>query len=737
MTDQFDVSVIAPCLNEEGNLPALAQRLFASVDEAGLRAELVLVDDGSTDSTPDVIEHLREEYGDAVVGVRHSTNRGIAAAWRSGLEASRATTVCFIDADLQNPPEEVVRLYRGLIESRYDIVQGSRSTIGRVRDSRLLYSKTLNFLLNRVFGMHARDNKSGFVLGPRLVFEDVLQHRRRYAHFQTFITVAAHAKGYSVLEVETLFQSRNAGHSFIDTKLWRVVGSALGDFVPAFAEFRVQARPRHGAAAVPGRPKPPSGHPYRGWRRLLFETYFLTMPAHKWLIRRRARELYLDLKQTEWLPEDAMGALQLAKLRRLLQHAYVHVPYYRRAMQAAGLRPDDIESLDDLARVPLLSKDDVRKHLHFDLFSDNHVKRDMHRVATSGSTGEPFVTYADRHQLEMRFATTLRAAEWTGWRFGDRQVRLWHQTLGMSRTQVIRERIDALFMRRLFIPAFEIGESTLDDFVARIRAHRPVLVDGYAESFNFLASYVREGGRAGFSPKAVMSSAQALPDGVRDAIEREFHTTVYDKYGSREFSGIAYQCGESHDHHVMDESYVVELLVDGRPARPGEVGEVVITDLNNYSVPLIRYRIGDLAVAVDQSVPCACGRAMSRIGRIEGRTLAIVHCGNGVWIPGSLFSHLFKDYEYAVRYFQIVQDRKGGFTLRIVRNTQFTDAALDEILREPRRYVGDATQTEITIEDVDEIPLLKTGKRSPVVSTVAEDFQQVRGVAVNQQVGSP
>src|SRR5204862_1742951 len=148
----------------------------------------------------------------------------------------------------------------------------------------------------------------------------------------------------------------------------------------------------------------------------------------------------------------------------------------------------------------------------------------------------------------------------TGWRFGDRQARLWHQTLGMTRVQVLRERIDALFLRRLFIPAFEMKASNLEEFVDRIRRHEPVLVDGYAESLSFLASYLREGGRSGFSPRAVMSSAQVLPENVRTIIEDGFHTKVFDKYGSREFSGIAYECGES-DHHVMDESYLVELLV--------------------------------------------------------------------------------------------------------------------------------------------------------------------------------
>jgi len=727
MADSYSLSVIAPCLNEEVNVPVLAERLFAATGEAGIRTELVLIDDGSTDGTWQAIQCLEERLGDSVVGVRHVHNRGISESWSSGLDAARGTYACFIDADLQNPPEEVVTLYRRLLESPFDIAQGFRSSIGRIRDSRFLFSKVLNFLLNLAFGMRAHDNKSGFVLASRSVLADVLTHRRKYQHYQTFITVSAKAKGYSILEVETLFESRNAGRSFIDAGVWKVVRDALRDFVPAFVEFRLGARSRRGAGVALGtRSAPRRRHPYRGWRRALFELYFFTAPAHKWVIRRRARELYLDLRQSQWLTRSQLQELQLAKLQRLLQHAYVHVPYYRQVMMRAGVRPEDVQCLDDLARIPLLEKHDVRKRLYFDLFADDHRKRDMHRVATSGSTGEPFVTYADRHQLEMRFATTLRSLEWTGWQFGDRQARLWHQTLGMSDVQILRERLDAWFMRRLFIPAFAMNASNLETFVDEIRRYKPVLVDGYAESLNFLATYIREGGNPGFSPRAVVSSAQVLPDNVRAVIEEALKTTVYDKYGSREFSGIAYQCGTSPDHHVMDESYIVELLAEGEPAAPGQVGEVVITDLNNFSVPLIRYRIGDLATAVDNSVPCPCGRGLSRIGRVQGRTQAIVYCGNQTWLPGTFFHHFFKDHEYAIRSFQVHQHRKGAFTLRIVKNHQFSDEAFRRILHELREYVGDASETTIDVEFVDEIRLVRTGKHSPVVSTVRDDFQSLR-----------
>jgi phenylacetate-CoA ligase len=218
-----------------------------------------------------------------------------------------------------------------------------------------------------------------------------------------------------------------------------------------------------------------------------------------------------------------------------------------------------------------------------------------------------------------------------------------------------------------------------------------------------------------------MSSAQALPENTRRIIEDGFRTKVFDKYGSREFSGIAYECTEHRHHHVVDECYILELLVDGRPAKPGEVGEIVITDLFNRATPMIRYRIGDLALAVEQD-PCRCGRGHSQIGEIEGRTQAIVHCANGAWLPGTFFAHFFKDHENDIRFFQIEQSEKGRFALKVVQNTNFTEQSMESILLNLREYIGN---TEVILEYVDEIPLVRTGKRSPVMSTVREDFQNL------------
>jgi len=721
---QYEISVVVPCYNESENAIALVERLQQVFEKYNLSGQVVLVNDASKDETGKIIDGLAARYQN-VLAVHHQENRGIAGGWQTGLDHSQGKYICLIDADLQYLPEEVWRLYREIEASRVDMVQGFRSTIERLRDSRYLFSKTLNILLNTCFNMSLRDNKSGFVIARRDTLEDILKHRFRYYYFNTFIAVAAKAKGYSIREVETLFKNRNLGTSYIQGFPLKLILKVFADILTAFFEYNLFNSPRKEDFET-FIERNPVVHPietYKGWRRLLFELYFITMPLHKWKITSTAKQYYYLLKKSEWLSADQIRKLQQIRLRHLIRHIYHHVPYYSNLMQSLHLTPEDIQTIEDLQKLPLLGKEVIRENLYFDLFADNHKKDEMLKIATSGSTGEPFVTYADRHQLEMRWATTLRATEWTGWRFGDKQARLWHQTLGMTPLQVFKEYLDAWLMRRMFIPAYEMSEANLIDTFNRLKRFNPVLIDGYAESFNFLAHYAKNHQVTDLKVKAIMSSAQIMPPQIRQSIEHAFSTSVFDKYGSREFSGIAYECDHHQGHHVMAESYIVEILKDGRPAKPGEIGEVVITDLNNFSVPLIRYRLGDLAMAMDANELCTCGRGLPRIGQIEGRAQALVFCANGTWLPGTFFAHFFKDYDYAVRQYQVIQEEKGAIDLKIVPESQYSAVVISEILDKLRGFMGETMK--INVQLVDEIPLVKTGKRTGVISRLKFDFQKI------------
>ena len=233
-----ELSVVVPCYNEAGNLPELVARLRSVFEKRKVRGEIVLVNDGSRDDTGNVIDALAKTHPE-VVPVHHEKNRGLAAGWDSGVAKATGTYVCLIDADLQYQPEDVARLHRELLHTRVDMVQGYRSSIGRQRDSRYHLSKGLNTLLNTMFGMRLRDNKSGFVIARRETLADILHRRMKYAYFQTFIAVSAHAKGYSIREIETVFETRLVGQSFIPSFPLRLIVRVLVDLAKGFVEFRL------------------------------------------------------------------------------------------------------------------------------------------------------------------------------------------------------------------------------------------------------------------------------------------------------------------------------------------------------------------------------------------------------------------------------------------------------------------------------------------------------------------
>ena len=154
------------------------------------------------------------------------------------------------------------------------------------------------------------------------------------------------------------------------------------------------------------------------------------------------------------------------------------------------------------------------------------------------------------------------------------------------------------------------------------------------------------------------------------------------------------------------------------------MGEVVITDLNNLCLPFIRYRVGDLAEAMDEAKPCPCGRGLPRVGRIEGRVQSLVIGAQGRVMPGTFFSHLFKDYDYLVRQYQVVQEERGAIILKVVKGSRFAPDLFErEILSVLRQYLGE--ETRIDVQFVDLIPLVRTGKRQAVISKLSLDFQKL------------
>lgn len=440
------------------------------------------------------------------------------------------------------------------------------------------------------------------------------------------------------------------------------------------------------------------------------------------MIGRSAFRYYKELKKTQWLSPEKIREIQDIKLRNLIRHAYDHVPYYRDIFQKRGLGPHDIGSIEDLKKLPFLSRDDVRNGLFSGLMSDNHKKDRILRVGTGGTTAEPLHIYCDKRQLEHRWANTLRNMEWIGYRFGDRHIRLWHcSSFEMDRIRFLKQRIDNIMSNRRFIPIFEMSDRLLERYVDLIMNFRPVLLDGYAESFNLMASFLRARSIKGVSVKAIISSAQVLPDEGRRLIEGGFNCKVYNKYGSREFSGIAHECECHTGLHVNAESYIVEIIKDNRPARPGELGEIVITDLNNYCLPFIRYRLEDLGYFSDRA--CPCGRGLPMIEKIEGRVQSIIIGSKNRYLPGTFFYYLSARFAEILRQIKVVQTRFGEMDLYIIKSEGFKEAMFKEMLGLIKGHLGE--DLKIVVNFVDKIPLTKLGKQQVSLSTLKLDFQKM------------
>jgi phenylacetate-CoA ligase len=233
----MDLSVIVPCFNEQANLDALVARVGAAL--AGLEFELVLVDDGSHDGSWEAMTRLASAHP-FVALLRHATNRGVVAGWRSGVAHARGELVCVLDADLQYRPEDIPRLYQDYRCGGVDIVQGARRWEGDRHSPRYLISRGLNLLLNGAFAMDLDDNKSGFFVCRRQVLEDLLGYKKRYHAWQNLIMVAAHARGHSLRALPVAFDKRHAGRSFLPTIPIVHSFRSLIDVVLALDEYRLR-----------------------------------------------------------------------------------------------------------------------------------------------------------------------------------------------------------------------------------------------------------------------------------------------------------------------------------------------------------------------------------------------------------------------------------------------------------------------------------------------------------------
>ncbi|HXI57952.1 MAG TPA: hypothetical protein VNO55_17930 [Polyangia bacterium] len=420
------------------------------------------------------------------------------------------------------------------------------------------------------------------------------------------------------------------------------------------------------------------------------------------------------LEKTQWRSLDELTAIAAGDLRRLLRHAHANVPFYRKRFDAAGVGPDDVRGADDLSRLPITTRDEARAGVD-ERAATAGATVDI-RKATSGTLGSPLTFGYDLDSEYWRQAIKLRGYGWAGYRPGLRTLHYWGAGApNTSRLKRAKITVDHTLRRERYIDCGRRSPEDLQRVVDAIIDYRPELIFCYSQAGVDLARFVVAGQHRRWETIPVICGAERLLPTDRAVMNEAFGPDVFETYGSREVMLMATECAAHDGLHVSMENLIVEVVVREGPgaprtAQPGELGEVVVTDLHNFGMPFIRYATGDLAVAAPPGI-CSCGRVHPRLATVEGRVTETLLDAAGNRVNGLVFNVVIAHLAHAIRRFQVVQHRDRSITLRIVP-TETYDAGIENVLRQTwQRYLAGVA---VTIERVDDLPIAKSGKRQVV-----------------------
>ena len=399
-----------------------------------------------------------------------------------------------------------------------------------------------------------------------------------------------------------------------------------------------------------------------------------------------------EFERNQYLHPDDLRKLQMRRLRQQLIDAYRYVPFYRHRMTQAGLTPLDIRTHEELRLLPVLTKRDIQDHQDL-LLSSNLPPNNREPHQTGGSTGNPLHFFVDVERFDSRMASTLRHNSWAGLRIGD-----WYAHLRSD----IGDRPDpnpawrqTFLYRDLSLHTGAVSEEELTRFVEVLRRYRPRYMVAHAQSAVLFAEFCKSNNIHDMAFDSMIVTAEMLLPRERRILEETFHGKVFDRYGCREVGVIAGECEYHSGLHVNADALIVE--VEPAPNLPPGMGRVLVTDLLNRSMPLIRYEIGDLA-SLDSDMRCPCGRSLPLIGKIQGRTSEFLRPPGSRTIAGPSLARLAADMR-DVRQVQFLERDPAHVVLKVVTGNGYSQRTEDELRRRMQPYLEKECNLTIVTAD--------------------------------------
>lgn len=393
-------------------------------------------------------------------------------------------------------------------------------------------------------------------------------------------------------------------------------------------------------------------------------------------------------KSQKW-SEEQMYEYRLSKLRTMLAHSYNHVPYYTELFNSHGISPDDIRSLNDINKIPILTKEIARENQQR-LISGNASSRFIKKGKTGGTTGIPVTVLKDTNDRSFTWASYYRWYNWMGLTKEDRVLTFWgsRTVLKPSLKYLITDKLSNILENNRLMNSFTMSDENINDFYLRVKKTDPVLIKGYLSALILLAKHMQ----ANALPpnkrlKAVSSTSETLLPVYRDLLESAFRVPVFDQYGCGEVSAISYECAQHNGLHINEEHVIVEAVNNENENIIDEKGRLIVTSLDNFVMPFIRFENGDMATLFSRK--CSCGINSQMMSSIDGRTIETITLKNGGKVHGVFFTDLL--YEIGITTdiisrFQIFQYKSGAIDFILETKNEIPDSTIKNLESKTLRF---------------------------------------------------
>ena len=420
--------------------------------------------------------------------------------------------------------------------------------------------------------------------------------------------------------------------------------------------------------------------------------------------RAQALPEHARLTQSQYFDSSRIRELKLIRLKTLLEHAANNCKYYRQLFQEHSFHVNSFSGIADLERIPRLSKQTLVSCIE-EMVAENLPRAMLHRSQSGGSSGRQTPFYRNNDCLSPKLAAEWRFLNWMGWNLGDWVGLIWPASQDIDPEPTWRSKFrNATFGRIELLHAASLTDRSMKQFSERLERKRIRFIKGFPNAIYRFALFCKTLSKPP-NVEAIMCTGEALAPEQRELFEQVFNAKVFNLYSSRETGNMAAECGTCEGLHIADENVHIEVVPDEATEADG-AGTILVTDLLNYGMPLIRYEIGDRGRLVVG--PCACGRGLSRMDTLIGRGTDLLVSTSGGLVHGASLVHYVLALGSDIGQVQFIQRQFGHITVRLTQSFSGQDDKLAHLDSTLRKLLGN--DIVIEREFVPEIAPASSGK---------------------------